>query len=210
MSIVLSLCDYTTTFVQPWVEAGYEAICVDVQHEGESLGIPRRYGWDLTNDETLERLTPAALGRDIAFVAAFPPCTDLAVSGARWFKSKGLRALVDALDLVERCHRIAEASGAPWFIENPVSTISTYWRKPDHIFDPYEYGGYEGGEGDGYTKRTCLWTGGGFVMPDPKPIELDPDTHDRIHKAAPGPERANFRSATPRGFARAVFEANHD
>lgn len=208
--MILSLCDLTTTFVQPWVEAGVTSVCIDIQHEGSGPVDDHLVllDWDLTDDDRMNAILRFVTEKDISLVAAFPPCTDLAVSGARWFKDKGLRALVYALDLVERCHRIAEASGASWFLENPVSTISTYWRKPDHIFDPYEYGGYEGGEEDGYTKRTCLWTGGGFVMPEPKPIELDPDTHDRIHKAAPSPERANFRSATPKGFARAVFEAN--
>lgn len=203
---MLSLCDYTTAACRPWADAGYICYAVDIQHpEGETREQDPhpnivRVGADLTT-----WLPP----RDpIAFVAAFPPCTNLAVSGARWFRSKGITGLAEGLLLVERCLQIAEWSGAPWFIENPVSTISSYWRKPDHLFDPYQYGGYAGGEGDGYTKRTCLWTGAGFVMPEPKPIDLDPDTHDRIHKAAPSPERANFRSATPAGFARGVFEAN--
>lgn len=204
---ILSLCDYTGTFVQPWVDAGYHAECVDIQHPETSRrdGVTYISG-DLTNERTFRQLLDRADRFD--FVAAWPPCTDLAVSGARWFKTKGLTALVQALDLVDRCRQIAEASGAPWLLENPVSTISTYWRKPDFVFDPYMYGGYQGGQDDGYTKRTCLWTGGGFKMPAPKPIPLDELTHDRIHKAPPGPERANFRSATPAGFARAVFEAN--
>lgn len=77
------------------------------------------------------------------------------------------------------------------------------------LFDPFEYGGYLGGEGDGYTKRTCLWTGNGFVMPVPQRDGSLGAPDNRIHFASPGPERANFRSATPMGFARAVFDANH-
>lgn len=198
---MLSLCDYTTVTAQPWADAGFLCYCVDAQHEpGEHReGNIVRVGADL-----LTWLPPLA---DYAFVAAFPPCTNLAVSGARWFKDKGLSGLADGLRLVERCEQIAQWTGAPWFVENPVSTLASYWREPDYRFDPYEYGGYEGGHGDGYTKRTCLWTGGGFVMPEPQPIQLAFD-HDRIHRAPPGPERANFRSATPRGFAQAVFEFN--
>lgn len=75
-----------------------------------------------------------------------------------------------------------------------------------NTFDPCDYTALEAA--DNYTKRTCLWAGGGFVMP---PVQRDltlgpPD--DRIHKAPPSAQRANFRSATPMGFARAVFEAN--
>ena len=95
---------------------------------------------------------------------------------------------------------------APYLIENPVSTISTYWRKPDFTFDPCDYAGYPGGENDLYTKKTCLWTGGGFIMPPPK--RLEPVQGSRMHRLPPSPERANLRSATPMGFARAVFEAN--
>jgi hypothetical protein len=90
-------------------------------------------------------------------------------------------------------------------IENPVSTISTYWRKPDHTFHPWQYSGLNAD--DCYTKKTCLWTGKGFVMPEPDHTEdVTPD--DRIHKAAPGPERASFRSRTPQGFSMAVAASN--
>ncbi|WP_206062539.1 hypothetical protein [Kushneria phosphatilytica] len=145
----------------------------------------------------------------IAFVAAFPPCTDLAVSGARWFSHKAENDPAfqfRAMQVVWQCHVIAEMLGAPWFIENPVSRISTFWRKPDHSFHPWHYAGLE--PEDNYTKKTCLWTGGGFSMPDRVTLESNEAPDDRIHKAAPGPERANLRSATPRGFARAVFNAN--
>ncbi|MEK9752548.1 MAG: hypothetical protein VW338_04965, partial [Rhodospirillaceae bacterium] len=90
---------------------------------------------------------------------------------------------------------------------NPVGTLSSYWRDPDHTFHPSDFTGFE--LGDNYSKRTCLWTGGGFVMPEPCPAENMPAPDDRIHKAAPSPDRAAFRSATPAGFAEAVFRANH-
>jgi hypothetical protein len=65
----------------------------------------------------------------------------------------------------------------------------------------------EGLNNDGYHKSTCLWTGGGFVMPDRKPIPFN-EFPNMIHHASPGPERANVRSVTPMGFAYAVFAAN--
>jgi hypothetical protein len=128
------------------------------------------------------------------------------VSGARWFSGKGLYALADSIALFARSAELLEATGAPYLIENPVSTISSYWRKPDHTFHPFMFTGFE--PADNYTKKTCLWTGGGFVMPPANQADLGPPD-DRIHKAAPGDERADFRSATPAGFARAVFLANH-
>jgi hypothetical protein len=146
----------------------------------------------------------------ISFVAGWPPCTDMAVSGARWFASKreaDPMFQAKAVAVAEQCRTIGRLSGAPWFVENPVSVLSRVFGKPQHIFDPCDYTAYE--PADNYTKRTCLWAGGGFVMPKPaRDLTLGPPD-DRIHKAPPGPERENFRSATPRGFARAVFQANH-
>ena len=198
--VMLSLCDRTTVMCQPWAQAGYTCLAVDVQHApGVTIdGNIWRVGADLRT-----WLPPIA---DYVFVAAFPPCTNLAVSGARWFRDKGLRGLIDGLELVERARDICEWSQAPWMLENPASTLSTYWREPDHLFHPWEYGGWGDGD-DGYTKTTCLWTGGGFRMPQRRPVPItDPN---RIHHAAPGPERGDVRSVTPTGFARAVFEQHH-
>jgi hypothetical protein len=130
----------------------------------------------------------------------------VAVSGARWFKDKGLGSLIEALELFDAAVRLAEWTCAPYLIENPVSTVATYWRPPDHTFDPCDYGGYLTPPGDFYTKKTCLWTGNGFVMPKQKRVH--PKEGSRMHRLAPNPERANARSATPKGFARAVFENN--
>jgi hypothetical protein len=81
--------------------------------------------------------------------------------------------------------------------------------KPDHFFDPWHYTAFE--PHDHYTKKTGLWIGNGFVMPPkavaPELAGIKPD--NRIHFASPGDERAAFRSATPMGFARAVFQANN-
>jgi hypothetical protein len=128
------------------------------------------------------------------------------VSGARWFQDKGIGALIETLELFEAAVRIAEWTKAPYLIENPVSTISSYWRKPDFIFDPCDYGGYLTPSDDAYTKRTCLWTGNDFIMPHRKWIK--PVEGSRMHRIPPSKSRTALRSATPKGFAQAVFEAN--
>lgn len=199
--IVLSLCDRTGNMVRPWLDAGHECWIVDVQHEpGEHRdGNLVRVGADV-----LTWLPPR---RDYLFVAAFPPCTDLAVSGARWYKDKGLGALAHAAEMVERCRLICEWSGAPWMLENPVGTLSTYWRKPDHLFDPHEFAQLaDDPDVEAYTKKTCLWTGGGFVMPERSP--LAPMLGSAMWLLPPSADRADLRSVTPTGFARAVFLAN--
>lgn len=199
-SIVLSLCDRTGVMVQPWLEAGYECWIVDLQHPpGRHLeGNLVRVGCDV---RTFNWSTPDGLQQP-AIVFAFPPCTNLSVSGARWFKDKGLEALHDSLGLVVACKQICERSSAPWMLENPVGVLSSYWRKPDYIFQPWQYG-------DTYTKRTCLWTGRGFVMPVAWQRTKPDDVTSAIYLMPPSADRGDKRSVTPAGFSRAVFEANH-
>lgn len=210
--IVVSLFDFTTNMVKPWAEAGHECYCVDMQHKP---GIRKRgdvyvCGYDLRRTDSLGWPLPVDFPRpDILF--AFPPCTDVAVSGARWMKTKGLGAAINALQMFLVPIELSRVWNCPYMIENPACTVSTYWREPDYKFNPCDYG-------DPYTKETWLWTGNGFVMPpiiqpgdmfDAPTIAQGPIDTKRIHHAAPGPERANFRSETPMGFARAVFHANH-
>ena len=204
---VISLCDRTGNMVLPWARAGFECICVDTQ-EGAS-----NHPNIVHRKTTVEAFSAVVDGlRDslnVVAVFAFPPCTDLAVSGARWFKEKEkanpkYREL--AMGLVYACRAIAEKFSCPYFLENPVSVISSEWRKPNYTFHPYEFGGYQGGEGDKYTKRTCLWSGGGFTLPPKRPI--DPTEGSKMWRCSGGKslKTKNYRSATPMGFARAVFE----
>lgn len=184
---------------KPWADAGFDCYCVDVQHpkgerrDGHIIRVGTRSPLDAAN--ALVRLCvrlPALHG---------PGCI-----GCALVRRKGLYALADAIGLFARAADLCNATGAPYGIENPVSTISSYWRKPDHTFDPCDFADYPGGESDTYTKRTCLWTGGGFVLPQKR--RLDPVDGSRMHLMPPSSERANLRSATTPGFARAVFEAN--
>jgi hypothetical protein len=198
---VLSLCDRTGVMVEPWFAAGFDCTIVDLQHPtGEvTEGRMTYVGADVT------RWLPPM--RDYAIVFAFPPCTHLAKSGARWWGDKGLDALIEALTVVNACRKICEQTGAPYMIENPSGALSTHWRKPDHAFDPLDFGAYVL-DGEDYTKLTNLWVGGGFVMPPKRPIPMG-EGPNPIHWMGASKDRADRRSITPRGFAQAVFEANH-
>ena len=221
MKTIISLCDYTGIMVKPWVDAGYKAVLVDPQHDGH------------TDDGKIERIplflidAMARLGeiirtQDVCFVAGFPPCTDVAVSGAAHFESKFLKDKhyqAKAALIAEQCRSVGILSGAPWFFENPVSVFSSIFGKPDFCFDPFEYGGYLPENDvhpdypdiinprDAYPKKTCLWSGNGFVLPDKKPVSIDAG-YSNQHKMLGGKSlrTKNIRSATPRGFAQAVFE----
>lgn len=185
-------CEESGVMAEPWAAAGYHCYCLDLFGETRT-----ERGINFIKADVRYWRPPRSLR--IAFFAAFPPCTNLAVSGSRWMREKGIRGLIQALDVFDACVRFAEECEAPYMIENPVSTISTYYRKPDYTFHPFEYG-------DPYLKKTCLWTGGGFVMPPKSPVE--PTEGQKIWKMPPSEDRARLRSKTPAGFARAVFEAN--
>lgn len=206
--IAVFLFDVSGVMAEPWLEAGYECWIIDIQHPTayDTKGVTSDRNLHKVNADLSIPWVPPFDRSRIAFVAAWPPCDHLAVSGARWFKGKGLRLLAKSIEMFATAAEFCEWSEAPYLIENPVSNISSHWRKPDFSFSPHEYTALH--PQDNYTKKTCLWTGGGFVMPESqKDLNLgEPD--DRIHKAAPGEERKNFRSQTPRGFAQAVFNVN--
>lgn len=206
---VISLCDLTGNMVQPWVDAGYHAVLVDPQHPKgiHTEGNITRIGCTIL--EAIVYLIPFIHSGRVVFVTGFPPCTDVAVSGARWFEHKrkaDKHFQAKAALVAEQCRMVGMLSGASWLFENPVSVFSGIFGKPSHTFNPYDYTGYE--SADNYTKKTCLWTGGGFVMPAPLRDESLGKPDNRIHTAPPSEDRANFRSATPMGFARAAFAHN--
>lgn len=189
--IVLSLCDKTGNILKPWAETKkYRCIAVDIQH----VGLEIKDGIEYVGADVRSYLAPNGKYK---FACAFPPCTHLAVSGARWFKSKGLTKLKEAIEVVEACERILKWTLAPYFIENPVSVLSSHWRKPNYAFDPCDYG-------DPYTKKTCLWTNDSFIMPPKNRVE--PTLGSKMHKLPPSPERADLRSETPMGFSKALFD----
>ena len=196
---VISLCDRTGNMVKPWAEAGFTCWCVDVQH---SIRKPAEDGnrWFVWGD--VRTWTPPAEVRgNIAILFASPPCTHVAVSGARDFRTKNTALLRDSLELFAACEHAANWAGVPYLIENPVGKFSDHMGKPTHTYQPWEYG-------ENYTKLTCLWTGNGFVMP-PKVVTRKPESVEQsIWKMPPSKERGDLRSVTPLRFAEAVFKAN--
>lgn len=210
--IVVCLFDTSGVMGEPWRAAGYRVIRLDIfnnaefriPESGESLAVNA----DLLHGVPDEMMRPEFLER-VAFVAAFPPCTHMAVSGARWFKGKGLRKLADSIHMFATAAEFCEASGVPYLIENPVSTISTYWRQPDHTFHSWHFNRLDADSS--YTKKTCLWVGNGFRMPLPLVDESLPVNKNYIHylgSDAKDDSGKDLRSVTPAGFARAVFLAN--
>lgn len=127
-------------------------------------------------------------------MVAFPPCTHLAVSGARWFPAKRADGRQQAaLDFVRALMDMPIPRIA---IENPVSIISSAIRKPDQTIQPWQYG-------HGETKRTCLWLKN---LPLLTPTNVVEGREARIHKMPPSADRWKLRSMTYPGIAAAMAE----
>jgi len=127
-------------------------------------------------------------------IIAFPPCTDLASSGARWFEEKRKdgrqQKSINFFMMFANadCERIA--------IENPVGIMSTVYRKPDQIIQPWQHG-------DGEQKATCIWLKN---LPKLKPTQIVEGREQRVWRMPPSEERAKLRSKTYSGIARAMAE----
>lgn len=237
MGIVLSLYDYTGEALKPWADAGHECYAFDIQHDPHEItkeyyhrignGSIEYHHADLHDPQSfvdIKRNIPF-MGQPVIFGMAFPVCTDLAVSGAAWFKKKAEANpwfQDEAVNHAMTCARFYEDLGVPYLIENPVSVLATKWRKPDYSFHPYEYGGYIEDDAaehprwpeyiaprDAYKKKTCLWTGNNFRMPTK--VSVDPERyHGNGYSTAmmklggKSKRTKDIRSATPRGFAKAV------
>lgn len=127
-------------------------------------------------------------------IIAFPPCTHLAVSGARYFDQKRSDGRQQAA--VEFFMELANADCPKIVIENPIGIMSTQWRKPDQIIQPWQFG-------HGETKATCLWLKGIHKL---KPTEIVDGREQRVWKMPPSKDRAKLRARTYPGIARAMAE----
>lgn len=122
----------------------------------------------------------------------FPPCTDLASSGARWFKEKQQNG--QQRKSIEFFLRLTETDIKHWAIENPIGIMSSWFRKPNQIIQPWMFG-------HGEMKGTCLWL---HNLPKLKPTNIVEGRDQKVWRMPPGPERAKLRSKTFPGIASAM------
>ena len=175
---VLVACEYSGTVRDAFIARGHDAMSCDLLPTDVSGPHYQGDVFDIIND-----------GWDL--MLAFPPCTDVCVSGARWFKEKRAdgrqqRAIQFVRDLMAApIERIA--------IENPVGVLSSEIRKPDQIIQPWQFG-------HGETKATCLWLKN---LPLLTPTNIVEGREARVHRMPPGPDRWKLRSTTYAGIAAA-------
>lgn len=180
---VLVACEESQAVTIELRKLGHEAYSCDLLPC--SGGHPE---WHLQQD-----VTPL-LNESWDMIIAFPPCTHLAVSGAAWFEEKRRDGRQQqAIDFFMRftnlrCEKVA--------IENPVGIMSSVWREPDQIIQPYQFG-------HGETKATCLWLKG---LPWLRPTDIVAGREQRIWKMPPSEDRSILRSKTFAGIARAMAE----
>jgi len=192
---VLIACEESQAVCKAFRARGHEAYSCDTQPcsgghpewhiQGDVLGLLKRKGDDPVY----------GLGVDgFEMIIAFPPCTHLASSGARWFAEKRAdgrqQAAIDFFMALANadCPRIA--------IENPVGIMSSEWRKPDQIIHPWQFG-------HGETKATCLWLKG---LPNLEPTNIVSGRKHRIWRMPESANRSKLRSKTYAGIAEAMAE----
>jgi len=134
----------------------------------------------------------AILDQGWDLMVAHPPCTDLSVSGARWFKEKQASGAQQAS--IRFFMSIASSPIGQVAIENPIGIMSRHYRKPDQIIQPWQFG-------HGETKATCLWLKG---LPKLVPTNIVAGREARVWREPPGPDRWKKRSLTYTGIAQAM------
>lgn len=179
---ILVACEESQEVTKAFREKGHQAFSCDIIEC--SGGHPE---WHIQAD------VKSILFDGWDLVLAFPPCTDLAVSGARWFKEKQAdgrqqRSIAFFLEFTKL--------SCPWAIENPVGIMSTHYRKPDQIIQPWQFG-------HGETKATCLWLN---RLPLLISTNIVGGREQRIWKLPPSEDRAKLRSKTFYGIAKAMAD----
>lgn len=179
---VLIACEYSGRVRDAFIRNGHDAWSCDIlPGEGDN---PSQH----LQGNVLPHLTS-----NWDLMIAHPPCTHLAVSGARWWKDKDPQLQLDALQFVRDLMAAPIPSIA---IENPISKISSAITIPDQIIQPWWFG-------NGEIKATCLWLKN---LPRLFPTNVVPGRRPRVHHMSPGPDRARYRSITPLGIAQAMAD----
>lgn len=179
---VLIACEFSGTVRDAFRRRGHAAVSCDLLPT-ERLG-PHIQGDVFT---ILENAPPWDL------MIFFWPCTNLAVSGARWFHTKREQQARD----VEAFKRLAEWPTISRIAgENPIGVLSTHYRKPDQIIQPWQFG-------HGEVKATCLWLKN---LPLLEPTRIVEGRAARVHREPPSPDRWKNRSRTYKGIAEAMAE----
>jgi len=176
---VLVACEYSGTVRDAFIARGHDAISCDLLPTDRPGPHYQGDVFDIIDD-----------GFDL--MIAHPPCTHLAVSGARHFAAK--RADGRQQEAIDFFMRLAQADIPKIAIENPVCIMSTVWRKPDQIIQPWQFG-------HGETKSTCLWLKGLLKL---VPTNIVDGRDNRIHRLPPTPDRWKLRSTTYQGIADAM------
>ena len=182
---VLVACEFSGTVRRAFREAGHDAWSCDLLPAED--GSPHHIHGDVLRH--LEDFEQASFG-GYDLMIAHPPCTHLAVSGARWFKEKA-KEQAEALEFVRR---LLSAPVPRIALENPISVISSRIRKPDQIIQPWQFG-------HGEVKATCLWLKN---LPKLTPTNIVDGRHPACWLASPGPDRWKIRSRTYEGIAQAM------
>jgi hypothetical protein len=210
--VILSLCDYSGSWSQPYRAAGYDVRQIDLAHGQDlrTLPFPGPVHGILAAPPCDRFCNPAARLRPTsdALVEAVSP---VEVSGTRdrWMTS----ALLDRLSIADACLRLVVLCQPQWWVlENSTGRLKDWYGPPVAVFNPWEYAGWaKDPEPERYRKRTCLW--GSFRMPEKRPRPPDPypegsvpGRRDRTSRMSSSWKRE--RAKTPSGFARAFFESN--
>jgi site-specific DNA-cytosine methylase len=189
MNVLIS-CEESGAVRDEFLALGHNAWSCDLQPTSSNIK-DNHYTGDVR--KILERV-PHTRNVKWDLMIAFPPCTDLAVSGARWFKEKQADGRQQRSIDFFLLH--TQTDIPYWCIENPIGIMSTHYRKPDQIVQPWQFG-------HGETKATCLWLHG---LPPLQPTRVVSGRKQRIWYMSPGPERGKLRSKTYSGIARAMAQ----
>lgn len=175
---ILIACEYSGKVREAFRKLGHDAWSCDLLPADDNS--PYHYQGDVFD----------IIDDNWDMMIAHPPCTHLAVSGARWFKDKR-EEQAEALEFVQT---LLNAPIQMIALENPISIISSKIRKPDQIIQPWQFG-------HGETKATCLWLKN---LPKLLPTDIVEGRENRVHRMPPSPDRWKLRSETYQGIADAM------